>query len=264
MEINWFTVIMQMLNFFILVWLLKRFLYKPVLKAIDERESKIAAQLQEAEAKKEEATGEQEYFQQKNFTFNLEKKDRMDQVIAETAAERQKLLDQARTDAAALSKQLALAAKEQQQNQHLELTRKIKAEVFAVSRKTLADLASVDLEEQLTHAFIKRLKALKAEELQQLKAAFAETDDPLLVRSAWGIPEKQQQALQQAIDEVLATDTAVRFEVTPALIGGIELSTDEYKLAWSISAYLRAFEETISQTHPAQTASLVLEKQKNA
>ena len=55
MEINWFTVIAQIVNFLILVWLLKRFLYKPVLKAIDDREQKVAAKLKDAEIKNAEA-----------------------------------------------------------------------------------------------------------------------------------------------------------------------------------------------------------------
>ncbi len=54
MPIDWFTVAAQVINFLILVWLLKRFLYKPILAAIDEREKGIAAQLASAEAKKAE------------------------------------------------------------------------------------------------------------------------------------------------------------------------------------------------------------------
>ena len=58
MLINWFTVVAQAVNFLILVWLLKRFLYSHVLHAIDEREKGIANQLAEAEAKKAEAQKE--------------------------------------------------------------------------------------------------------------------------------------------------------------------------------------------------------------
>ena len=54
MLINWFTVVAQAINFLILVWLLKRFLYKPILQAIDEREKRIATQLADAEDKKAE------------------------------------------------------------------------------------------------------------------------------------------------------------------------------------------------------------------
>ena len=66
MLINWFTVVAQAINFLILVWLLKRFLYKPILHAIDEREKGIATQLAEAEAKKAEAQKDRDDFQHKN------------------------------------------------------------------------------------------------------------------------------------------------------------------------------------------------------
>ena len=62
MLINWFTVCAQAINFLILVWLLKRFLYKPILHAIDEREKGIAAQLADAEAKKAEAQKDRDDF----------------------------------------------------------------------------------------------------------------------------------------------------------------------------------------------------------
>ena len=52
MLIDWFTVGAQALNFIILVWLLKRFLYKPILNAVDAREKRIAAELADADAKR--------------------------------------------------------------------------------------------------------------------------------------------------------------------------------------------------------------------
>jgi F-type H+-transporting ATPase subunit b len=52
MLIDWFTVGAQVVNFLILVWLLKRFLYKPILHAIDERERRIAKELADADTKK--------------------------------------------------------------------------------------------------------------------------------------------------------------------------------------------------------------------
>src|SRR5690625_1258947 len=74
MEVDWFTVIAQILNFLVLVWLLKRFLYKPVLNAIDEREKKIASELEDAALHKAEARKEKEKFIQKKKTKKNEKK----------------------------------------------------------------------------------------------------------------------------------------------------------------------------------------------
>jgi F-type H+-transporting ATPase subunit b len=70
MLIDWFTVGAQVLNFLILVWLLKHFLYKPILNAIDAREKRIAAELADADAKKTEAQKERDDFQNKNKAFD--------------------------------------------------------------------------------------------------------------------------------------------------------------------------------------------------
>ena len=99
MQINWFTVTAQVINFLILVWLLKRFLYKPVLDAINEREKKIASQLNEAAAKTVEARKESDEFRQKNEAFDAEKKEQMNKVVAETEVKRKALLEEARKEA---------------------------------------------------------------------------------------------------------------------------------------------------------------------
>lgn len=49
MLFDWFTVLAQIANFLILMWLLKRFSYKPVLDTIDAREKRIADLLKETE-----------------------------------------------------------------------------------------------------------------------------------------------------------------------------------------------------------------------
>ena len=73
MLIDWFTVIAQVVNFLILVWLLKRFLYRPILDAIDAREKRIALALADADAKKVEAEKERDAFQQKNEAFDQQR-----------------------------------------------------------------------------------------------------------------------------------------------------------------------------------------------
>src|SRR6202167_2371189 len=99
MLVNWFTVAAQAINFLILVWLLKRFLYKPILNAIDEREKGIATQLAAAQATKAEAQHEHDDFQQKNETFDRERAALMKKAADEAQTERQRLLDEARTAA---------------------------------------------------------------------------------------------------------------------------------------------------------------------
>src|SRR5208282_2974056 len=96
MLIDWFTVGAQALNFLILVWLMRRFLYKPVLHAIDEREKRIAAELADAAAKKAEAAKERDEFQHKQAEFDQQRAALLKQATDEAAVERHRLLDVAR------------------------------------------------------------------------------------------------------------------------------------------------------------------------
>ena len=112
MKINWFTVIAQVINFLVLVWLLKKFLYKPILNAIDEREKKIAAQIKDADDKKAAAIKEQDDFKKKNEDFDQQKKGLMDKVVAESNTEKDKLLEAAKNDANTLRSNLEKSAKE--------------------------------------------------------------------------------------------------------------------------------------------------------
>jgi F-type H+-transporting ATPase subunit b len=248
MKINWFTVIAQIINFFVLVWLLRRFLYKPILKAIDERENKIAAELKDAKAKETEAKKEQAEFLKKNEKFDQQKKELMDKAVAETKEEREKLLEEARNEAAGLRSKLEKSLNAMQENLEHDIVQKTQEEVFSIARKTLADLASVSLEEQSANKFIKRLNELTKEEKKQFIQAFKSGSNPVLVQSAFELPAKQQIEIKNSVDEILGTKTQFQFKTTPELISGIELTSNGYKLAWSISEYLSSIQKSISET----------------
>jgi F-type H+-transporting ATPase subunit b len=243
MEINWFTIVAQIVNFFILVWLLKRFLYKPILDAIAKREQKIVDQLNDAEAKKTEAQKEQEEFKQKNLDFEVKKKELMDAAISESKEMQDKLLEKARAEAEALKNHLEKTEKEKRHNREATLAQKVQEEVFSISRKTLQDLSSVSFEEQATAVFINRLKSLKDEDLDQFKSAFK--DNKIILRSAFPLSDSQQKQIEEQIIKLLQKEIILKVEVSEDLIGGIELSTRDYKLSWSISGYLKDLEDRV-------------------
>lgn len=252
MKINWFTVIAQIVNFLILIWLLKKFLYKPVLNAIDEREKRVASQLNEAEAKKVEAKKESDEFRLKNEAFDAGKKDQMDKVVAETEEKRKALLEDARKEAEAFRLQQEKTSKEVQDNLNAEMAQRMQKEVFAMTRKTLTDLASVSLDEQSVNVFIKRLNELKDEEKNQFLEAFKPATTPVLIQSNYELPAKQQAEIKKAFDHLFGTETQFEFKVTPELISGIDLTSNGYKLAWSVSEYLNSLEKSMAEIIKAE------------
>src|ERR1019366_2552120 len=135
MLIDWFTIGAQALNFLILVWLLKHFLYKPILNAIDAREKKVAAELADAAAKKAEAQKDRDDFEHKNEEFDQQRAALLSKATDQANAERQRLLDEARkaADAASAKRQEALQAEAHHLNQ--AIGQRAQKEVFDIARK---------------------------------------------------------------------------------------------------------------------------------
>jgi len=247
MLIDWFTVGAQALNFIILVWLLKRFLYKPILDAIDAREKRIAAELADADAKKAEAQRERDAFQHKNELFDQQRATLLSSATEEAKVERQRLLGEARQAADALSAKRQEALRSDARNLGNAIRRHTQQEVFAIARKALTDLATTSLEARMGEVFIHRLHEMDGQTKAGLAATFKTASDPALVRSAFDLPVEQRTAIQNALNETFPPELRVRFETSPDLISGIELTINGQKVAWSIADYLASMETSVGE-----------------
>jgi len=238
MLIDWFTVGAQIVNFLILVWLLKRFLYKPILNAIDVREKRIAADLADAEAKRIDAQKESAEFQGKNKAFDAERGALMEKAKGEAGAERTRLVAEAQKEADAVraSRESALVA--DQKRLGGEITRVAATEVLGIARKALSDLATASLEERMVEVFSRRLKEMDPKAKGVLAEAVKTSAEPALVRTTFGLPDGQKAAIQNALNEAFSAEVRVRFETSPDAICGIELTANGQKLAWTVSDYL--------------------------
>lgn len=247
MLIDWFTVGAQALNFIILVWLLKRYLYKPILDAVDAREKRIAAELADAAAKKAEAKKERDEFRQKNETFDEQRAALMNKATQEAGAERQRLMSEARKAADDLSVKRAETLRSDAANLNQAILQRTQQEVFAIARKTLTDLAAASLEERMCDLFVDRLRKLDAESKAGLGKALTAAPEPAVIRSAFDLPPSQRAAVQKALNETFSADIHVQFETAPNLVSGIELVSNGLKVAWSIADYLGMLEKGVGE-----------------
>jgi len=247
MLIDWFTVGAQALNFIILVWLLKRFLYKPILNAVDAREKRIAAELADADAKKAEAQKERNEFQHKNEEFDQLRAALLSKATDEAQAERQRLFDDARKAADALSAKRQEMLRSDADNLNQAIRRRTQQEVFAIARKALTDLATTSLEERMSEVFIRRLRSMDNKAKEGLAEALKTASQPALVRSAFDLSAEQRATIQKALNETFSAEVLVRFETMPDLVSGIELTTNGQKVAWSIADYLASLEKGVGE-----------------
>ncbi len=247
MLIDWFTVAAQVINFLILVWLLKRFLYRPILDAIDAREKRIAKELADADATKAEAQQARDTFKNKNEAFDKQRATLLSQAVDEVKAERLRLMDEARQAADTLKTKRQEAQINDAYNLNQAIRLRAQQEVFAIARKALTDLAGTSLEERMGEVFTRRMRELDDPTKAGLGVALKSASDPAIIRSAFDLPAAQRAVIQNALNETFSADIPVRFETAPDLVSGIELATNGHKLAWSIADYLVSMENVVDE-----------------
>jgi F-type H+-transporting ATPase subunit b len=263
--IDWFTVCAQAINFLLLVWLLRRYLYKPVLAAIDAREQKIAAKIKDAETQETNAKAAGEELRRRNEAFDQERDGLLRKATEAGATQRERLIESARQDSALLRVKLAQALSAERAELGRQLSARTQAEVFALTRKALSELAGTSLEDRMVAVLIERLRALPEPQRLALAGPAANTGSGAaarqaavtqvaLVRSAEDASAAARTNLEAAIHERLGA-MAVRFETAPELICGLELSVAGQKLAWSVADYLSSLAQDATAIAATQLAA---------
>lgn len=255
MLIDWFTVAAQAVNFVILVWLLKRFLYQPILHVMAEREKQIAGRLSEAETQKALAEKEREEWQRQIQEFEGRQTTLLHEAIVQANDQRQSLIKEARKEAETVRSKWRESLRQEQEAWQCELTGRVQREVFAIARKALADLASTGLEERMAEMFLKKLRELDGEAKRRLAGSLKTKPCDAVIWSASQLSAPMQAELQRAVGETLATDVQVQFKTAPDLIGGIELEMGGEKVVWSISNYLAALEQSVKELTAGEEAT---------
>jgi len=244
--IDWFTIAAQIVNFLILIGLLWHFLYKPIARAMDQREQKIASQLKEAERRKADAEEEAEAYRRKREEFEQQHEQLLAQAKEDAAQRRKELTRQARAEVEAKKDEWRRAVEASQKAVLDDFRRRSAEQLCTATRQVLGALANVDLEAQVIDVFTERIRVLDKSDLEALQEAVRESNKPLVVRSAFDIPEDGRQQLHTAVRKQFDGDVAVRFEDSPDLICGIELRAGGHQISWSMDDYLSGVQEDLA------------------
>ena len=245
MEIDWFTVGAQVVNFLVLVALLKKFLYGPIVRVMDERQARVAHRLEEAEAREERAKKEAEALRDKQEAIERERDDRLAELEREVAEERRRMLAEAREDVSQARDEW-FGALERDQDQLLhEFRLQAEHRLFVALRRILGDVADAELDRRVVEIFVRRFRSLPDTELRALAPSAEDGSAAVHVHTAFEHPAKQQDRIEAALREAFGDHISVEFDVDADLLAGIELRTDGRKFGWSLQDYLQGLEEEL-------------------
>lgn len=247
MQIDWFTVAAQIVNFLVLVWLLKRFLYGPITAAMARREARIAERLSDAAAKKAKAEEEEARFRRKQAELEAAQK----QLMADSrkaAEDERKALGEAAREEVRARKQEWLRQLESERAAMLRDLRHRSTEAFyALARRALDALASAELEEQIAQSFARQIARLDDEAVDAITDALRRSDGHARVHSRFELGTDAREAIEHAIGARLGASIPIDHVHDPDLACGIMLEAGSQRLSWSLASYLDGFEAAVAR-----------------
>jgi F-type H+-transporting ATPase subunit b len=240
MQVDWITTIAQIINFLILVYLLRRFLYGPIIKAIGRREKDIADRVAAAQRQTEVAEANFELYKQKMEEFAQEK-DALLQAAKQAAVDaRTKLLDELRAEIETLKQSWKTEVLREQQDFLTGAGNVINEQACLIARHALTDLAEVELEATVVQRFEQRLATLDNVDKAQLARSAEQAD--LIIETVFPLSPALEASLSHAVHQVIAPNAALQFSLQPDLICGIALKGDGFKVEWNFDHYMKNLE----------------------
>lgn len=247
MLIDWFTVGAQIVNFLILVVLLKYLLYDRVIAAMDRREQTIRSRLEEAEEKKKEAQEEANNYHHKVTEFD-QKRDRMlSQAKEDVESERKDRMKQARHQVDQIQKKWIEGIQQQRDSFLDDLKKQVGKQVVSIARQVLKDFADADLNHQVVDVFLKRIEKLKKDQKKEIAELLSQANHKVTVHSMPDLSSQEKQKMTKALRDCANDSLEVAYRTSPEMIVGIEVRLPGHKIAWSIQDYLGSLESLITK-----------------
>lgn len=242
MEFDWTTFLLEIINFLILVWILKHFLYRPILDVIARRRAGVEKTLADARRIEAEATLLKQQNERRQAEWEVEKEMAQARLQQELAAQREQMMV---TLEAALAEERerrrVLDERQRHDFEHAAEKAGI-AHGAAFAARLLSRLATPELEARLYGLLLEDLRGLRAEDKRALAEATAVPGLQLQVQSAFALDESRQAELARALAEVVGEKTLpLKYHENPQLVAGFLVNIGPWVLHANIRDELQFF-----------------------
>ena len=252
MDLNWTTFFLEIINFLVLVWILKRFLYKPVLEAISQRKVVIDRTLADAKAKEARAQALGEQYQNRLSDWENEK-EKLRAVV----------VDEIRTQRAQMTAALENSLKEGREKARVLEDRRLKelqnkSEEAGVARgvqftaRLLARMACPELEARLVNLLLEDLPLLSDEQIKALRSVCRQAGLQVKVSSAFPLSASQRSVITEKLKEVTEDSITLDFNEDSGLVAGLRVSIGPWVLRANLRDELAFFAGVVGNDSRAQ------------
>jgi F-type H+-transporting ATPase subunit b len=220
LELNWSTFLLEIFNFLVLLWILKRFLYQPVLDVITQRRTTIENQLAEARQLHVDAETLKKQYEHRLTDWEQERQQAMDRLSHEIEENRLHQLEKLK----------------------VELTQEEKKNRVARTR-LLNEAAGPELENRLFDLLLDDLKNIPADQISVLSNKWEESPERILVISAYPLTENKRLQLEETLSKLTGLSTPVFYEQDARLLAGLNITIGAWVLQLNVRDELQGFTE---------------------
>ena len=241
MQIDWTALVLEIINFLVLVWILKRFLYKPVMEAIAARQMRVEGKLAEARVIEDGARELESQYQRRLADWDMEKAKARAALDTELLQERNRQMQA--LDKALLEERerVAAVAAHRQHDVQRELELEAMAHAQRFSSALLARLADPVIETRFVDLLFEDWANLPHTQLESLRRAVLVDKAKAVVTTAFPLAAEQRQKIEAALKSRLEADLVVAFDEDPGLLSGVRLSLGPWQLNMNFADELASF-----------------------
>jgi F-type H+-transporting ATPase subunit b len=240
-----FTFFAQVVNVLLLIALLRRFLFRPVMLAVGERERKLEQARMDAEERSAEALSERRRWEDMRAGLEADRGARLAAAESEARQRKEELLEAARNEAVEAASKWRTGFESERKAMQEELERRIRREAFALARKIVRGIADADLDEACVKAFLRELGGMDGVAASRFRQGGIPRE-PVVVRTSGTLSPALQDELRRSLRRILESDPPIRFEKDLGAAWGIEILFSGWSLSWTPEGSLEALEASVS------------------
>ena len=244
MELDWSTFLLEIVNFLILVWILKHFLYKPVISIITQRREHIQKKEDAATALQTEAESLKTQYQNRLTKWETEKKALHTGLHKEIEAERKLLMEQ-----------LNQSLEEEKKKAHILIARRAKEETTRNEKlalqqgalfcsRLLSRMAGPELENAIVKITLEELDKLSMEQQQLLQTACSKETAPISIFSAYHLSTANRDLIEKVLHKVIDQKISFVYKQESSLISGLRIRIGSWYLEANLKDELKYFIES--------------------
>lgn len=223
MQFDWWTLALQAINFAVLVWLLSRFLYRPVKAVIDKRKALAQQAFVEADKKKAEAEAARKEFEDKSSALAAEREELLKNLHKELDEERSKVLERAKTDAERVVESARRSIEDERKAALKAICEQASALAVELASTLLREAGANATGGTILESLKNKLSGLPDAERAQIKRDLATGSARIQIVTASPLSADEKDGWAKAIGEAIGVEDKTEFTTEPEILGGAEL-----------------------------------------